>query len=194
MLDIKECKDKDGDYLQISLHHPRPQRNSQHQIFSVDEFFVMHEFPCIFDYSEYFKVRFHNLSVEGLIRPEGLSSDFKRSFLKQNRRMVQKRGPVNCLKGHGQKIMHEHVDGLIEGWLHNFNNSLKKERCTDKDRVVALIDEMHAAKDQYTGHWLIYCVVNERKLYLDICRHGDDSYLKDVAIWIYKKEFPTLFS
>ncbi|MGU5532147.1 hypothetical protein ACV1D8_15940 [Aeromonas caviae] len=209
-MNIIKVSGKGGWYYQVDRALGNIPGDENIEKYSFEEFFDMHDFPTDYDYSEYFKYRFHELGGNRVIRCNDVVSELRKAASGQPRRMKNKKDEderaksmksdrrmndeLKCLAKVGYKnIFHEHVDGLLSGWLFNLNSSLKRVKCQSLAELRDMTSNFKGNYGRYTGHWMVFTVLDGRRLYLDICRHDDDDYLVGEALPKYKAEFPAIF-
>ncbi|ELM0316999.1 hypothetical protein Q3053_003273 [Vibrio cholerae] len=161
---------------------------TQFKNLSTKVFFDMLGLPLCHVYSEYFKKRLHQLCIQGVVRPEQFSFD-----LNSGEKTMAQRGYLKCLKSY--KIKHDHIDSYYDSFIVNFNNYLKRNKIKlEHGQVGSVMSSfLRSYGAKRTGHWVIYKELEDKRVYLDICEHDADTYLMNVGIFEYKKEYPHIF-
>nr|WP_196819425.1 hypothetical protein [Vibrio cholerae] len=165
----------------------------QYERFNTDKFISILDLPSKYTYTENFKNRLHKLSIDGIVRPESFSLQLKNE-LKGMKATLAKRGVLKCLQPY--EIKHDHIDTYYDGFVINLNNYLKRNSIKlRQDNISKVYDDFFKEyRHSRTGHWIIYKEYNGDKYFLDICEHGEDTYLTNVGLAKYRQELPSLFS
>ncbi len=180
-------------YTEIIFDGYMPQKIEQYERFNTDKFISILDLPSKYTYTENFKNRLHKLSIDGIVRPESFSLQLKNE-LKGMKATLVKRGVLKCLQPY--EIKHDHIDTYYDGFVINLNNYLKRNSIKlRQDNISKVYDDFFKEyRHSRTGHWIIYKEYNGDKYFLDICEHGEDTYLTNVGLAKYRQELPSLFS
>ncbi|WP_157619336.1 hypothetical protein [Psychromonas aquimarina] len=199
MTDIKitDC----GDYSQIQITSEFPEGKSmQYAELDQDTFISKIKLPEVHEYTDYFKKRLYQLSIDGIVKPESLAQHHRN--LEQDNRLRSgslKRSAASEILGSEEikqyALCHHRISDGRESFLKMLNHFLKRQ----KIRITS--QNNHFIYDAFTinrmkyeaGHRVIYKEFQGKRYYLDICEYGNDEYLKQTAPK-YIAESPMLFS
>ncbi|WP_158146236.1 hypothetical protein [Vibrio fluvialis] len=177
---------------------------------SPDHFFEYCGFPDCHDYSNYFKSRLLELASLGIVRADSFAQELVKEIAINSgkskgklRMKVPERVRLNCLRPY--EVFHHHIEGHFDSQLHNYITAIKnlniQSYIYDRD-VHQSVEQSLVGKR--TGHWVLFVIRENRRLYLDVVQHPSkgylgsqeydaDEYLRTIGLDNYRAEFPDLF-